>query len=314
MILNAVTEKGETVTLKNPTAVYINREDDTPADDISIIFPVSHSVPSINSFVLLSNDDVIFTGIVDKQMISCNKNGCFLTIQGRSLAALLLDNEVMPCNYYMPDDTVMAINHLTPFGISVENESVLPYDESINVGKGVTHWEVVEEFCRRKYNSFPRITEKGTAILNGSISTENLLFTNDKSHDGIAFTDITVKETRCKMLSGVYVRNDESSSAYKLTLNNPLALSKGVHRVRYLNVVDRDDITVYHGEKMIENSNKDFLEVTLTCPSALPCVLGAKCTVEHKIYGFNYNLQISRVRYTLNSHGEATIITMRGMV
>lgn len=314
MILKAVAENQEIITLTNPTAVCINMEDDTPADDISIMFPVSKRIPSISRFVLSSDDRTIFTGIADKQVLTCNKNGSVLTVQGRSMAALLLDNEAMPCNYYMPDDMVIKINHLKPFGINLENESISPYEESISVGKGVTHWEVIEEFCRRKYNSFPRITERGTAILNGKISTEDLLFSNCENDRGIPFTSITVKETKCKMLSEVYVRNDGSSSSYSLTLNNPLALSKGVSRVRYLNAVDRDDITVSHGEKMIKNSNKDFFELTLTCPTRLFCTLGTKCTVKHKMYNFDYILQISKLKYTLNSAGESTVITMRGMV
>lgn len=314
MILKAVTENGKEIALTDPIAVYINREDDVPADDISIMFPISQPVSSISGFTLLNNNNIIFTGIADKQTVTCNKNGAVLTIQGRSMAALLLDNEAMPCNYYMPDNMVMEINHLKPFGISAEDKSASPYEESISVGKGVTHWEVIEEFCRCKYNSFPRITEEGTAVLSGDLSAENLMFSNDEGDRGIPFTDITIKETRCKMLSDIYVRNDVNSSSYSLTLNNPLALSKGVNRVRYLNVLDRDDITVYHGEKMIENSNKDFFEITLTCPVGLPCVLGAKGTVKHKMYNADYNLQVSKLKYTLNSTGEATVITMRGML
>ena len=56
----------------------------------------------------------VFTGVVDEFAVLCGKDGLYLELAGRGMAALLLDNEAMPAEYQRATRADIVANHVTP--------------------------------------------------------------------------------------------------------------------------------------------------------------------------------------------------------
>lgn len=304
----AITEGGEKVMLPQPVSLCINCETDVPADDITITFAMN-SVPPLAFLTVTENGSNIFMGIVDEQEKTIGADGTLIKITGRSMAALLLDNEAKPTNYTNLSDEVLFYNHIEPYGLTGFLGDDASYIGNMSIDKGVTQWQVVEDYCGKKYNTVPRINEEGIAVLNGSISQKKLLFSNTIKR-GMPYVSCKIKTKRHSMLSHIYVRTSPADG-YTTTLINTTAVKKGVMRRRYLNVADMKGRTLDIGDKMIEKSNQGNLIVTLCCPCGVLGCLGAMATVDDIAVENGSQLTISKVRYVLSSQGQYTYLTLK---
>lgn len=286
-------------------SVALNSENDVPADSIAVTMPYDKNIAlSVNTITASLDDNIVFKGMVDEVVSLCNEKQAVMKLTARSLAGLLLDNEAEPVTYYCPTAEFVCEKHLKPFGIEVQDADNVPLSNYFRIDKGMTHWQVIESFCKIRYGTSPRIDGDGKAYLKGKVRDESLVF----GEKGIDY--ISIKENRkiCELISGVRVRIDEFGRYTSRVINeNPEC--KGVCRVRFV------DATAETGglktaDRIIENSNKKSYCIMLLCNGCVTDAMGCRAEICDKMIGNIKNLVVQRVQYSLGADGEFTALEL----
>ena len=68
----------------------------------------------------------VFTGVVDEFAVICGRDGLYLELSGRGMAALLLDNEAMPAEYQRCTRADIVAGHVAPYGLEAAGGEGLP--------------------------------------------------------------------------------------------------------------------------------------------------------------------------------------------
>lgn len=293
------------VNFSGALSVSINKEEGVPADDMVAVFPYS-SVKELKSITVYDGDDIVFTGVVDEQIVSVKANLATLKICARSMAALLLDNESVPVSYNYPSKNVVVRNHAELFGIKASDKSPATYFGTQTVAKGSTNWQALNTFSKNVYGRGVRINECGKLLF----SPENqgdCVFSD--SNDGIVFESIDIKTKRCEEISRVRIKVT-NSSGYHSVVENRDAINRGIVRERYLNAVLTDTPAVC-AENMIRKSKENACVVTLSCVGRYLNILGMNAKINSKALGEIYGLYVSSVLYRLSDKGELTTVILK---
>ena len=75
--LYGVTEDLEEIGLGDIISLTINREENVPADDLSVTLAYNPDLPEIYRVRLIDDGDTVFTGIVDEQLTAADRNGAY---------------------------------------------------------------------------------------------------------------------------------------------------------------------------------------------------------------------------------------------
>ncbi len=89
-----------------------------------------------------------FTGVLDECRLTWDQEGSKLTVSGRGLCALLLDNEAAGQDYQCATLADILQNHVTPYGIQTKTAGSLPAVPGFSVATGSSQWQVLESFAR----------------------------------------------------------------------------------------------------------------------------------------------------------------------
>ncbi len=143
----------------------------------------------------------VFTGVVDEYAVVCGREGLYLEISGRGMAALLLDNEAMPAQYQRATRAVIVADHVTPYGITAVGGGGLPVVSNFTVSSGESEWGVVRTFACCYGGVVPRFDRMGRLVLDRH-GNENVL----RIGDDTVLTGWEYREDRHGVLSQVAVR------------------------------------------------------------------------------------------------------------
>ncbi|MEE0858625.1 MAG: hypothetical protein U0M12_04045 [Acutalibacteraceae bacterium] len=296
----------------SPTYVSINCLLSAPADSMTAVFKYSGKYTDYKLVKVIFDERVIFTGVVDSQKITVNSKGEYLTVSCRSMAGCLLDNQLQPQNIQNITDSVIYERYLKPYGIGINTVTNKPCISVINIGKGVSVYELLSEYSYRVFACEPRIDIFGKAILNGDINSVNYHFTNGaNAMDKNSFycTSIEVENSRYGVISAVYVRNSLNETGYSLKIENENAINRGIEAVRYLDATPTSGYCTYDATRMIKNSNKQSKTIKVVCPCFVYNALGGNASVD--IEGLLCkNLKINSVSYVFDKSGVVTTINM----
>lgn len=149
----------------------------------------------------------VFTGVVDEyEAEASEKGGMTLCINGRSLAALLMDNEAEAAEYWGAGLDFILSRHVTPWGVRDVRTKSMRTASRLKVSSGMSQWSVLKEFCIFCGGVMPRFDREGTLLLDGS--------GGDTITVG-ALSPVTYqsrKDTRYGVISEALVRNRYGSS------------------------------------------------------------------------------------------------------
>lgn len=284
----------------------LSQEADVPADDVSFVLPSAMDLPEMNYITVKKDDEVVFYGLVDEQQVIKDDANIYTKFVGRSMAAVLLDNESKPINYTYPSDSVIFSKHLKPYGITKYKGDNKFFAGVINISKGTTCWQALNRFCLLTYGNSPRIEYDGTANFKGVKKNEVILFSNK---NGVSYYSIKEKIKRCELISNVYVKGPESSS-YNTEVTNEEAIEKGINRSRYIDGLANLSALNTAKSIIINSKNKSY-EITLITKEPLLNILGYKAVVEDENLGTKNNLYVSAVYYHNNSNKEYTVVKLK---
>ncbi len=313
MVVEFTKINGFTVQKNNPTYISINSRLSVPADSLTIVFRYNGEYTEYKYVKVVYDEKIIFKGVVDSQKITVNKKGEYLTVYCRSLAGCLLDNQLQPQNIQGITDSVIYNSYLKPFNISINKITNKPCSQIINIGKGISVYELLCEYSSRVFNCQPRITPQGIAVLNGNVSCVNYSFTNGVSNldeNSYYCTSVEVEYNRYGVISQVYVRNNLNDTGYCLILENKEAKQRGIECKRYLDATPLSGFCTYDGTRIIDDSNKQSINIKVICPCFVYNPVGgtAKVSSGNNVYE---NMEIYSANHIFSKSGVSTILKMK---
>lgn len=286
-------------------SVALNSENDVPADSIAVTLPYDGNVAlNVNEIVASLEGNIVFRGKVDEVVCLCDEEQAVIKLSARSPAGLLLDNEAEPVTYYCPSAEFVCDKHLKPFGIEAQDADNTPLSNYFRIDKGMSHWQVLENFCKIQYGTSPHIDGNGKAFLKGKKRDESLVF----GKDGIGYISIREGRKRCELISKVRVRVEEFGGYNSSVLNNNPEC-RGVDRIRFVDATTKTG-GLKTADKIIENSNKDSYCIMILCCGCIVDAMGCKAEIRDERLGTIDNLVVRKVQYSLGEDGEFTALEL----
>lgn len=298
--------KGNSVIMDNALCVNITQERDVPADSVSALFDL-RDCAELCSFHIFCDGELVFKGIVDEQERIVSSSGAFLKVSGRSLAALLLDNESVPVTYHHPSAGIIYEKHVKPFSIVTGDNPDRTYFSELVITKGESNWQALSRFCRSCLSSSPRISGRGELFFEGEENDKSVVF-SDTDGD-ILYRSIEERVRRCEEISRVNIKVS-SASGYHAGIENADALERGIVRERYLNAV-LTETPMNRADTMILSGREKGYRIKLRCDGRHLDLLTAKAVVRDTVIGEIGELTISALYYRLSPRDESTYIILK---
>ena len=290
--------------LPYPVSLTVDADEAVPADSLYAVFPYVETAEAAVISVF-DDDRLLIKGIVDEEEHTMLSGEYDLRISARSMAALLLDNEAMPCVYDHPSASLMKERYAEPFGIEVGDNDDAVYFGEQTVAKGSSCWSVLKNFCNACYSCAPRVSSDGVLWLKGLKREEAVRF----GEKGVRYTDIRELHKRCEELSAVKIKT-ENPGGYDRTISDISAVGRGIARVRYLNALLTGS-PMRCADAMLKNSAAKAYSVRLRCPSCLLGYDGCAAVIDDAPFDIAKGLYISSLRYRLTKNGGYTDVTLK---
>lgn len=308
----ATTTSNQKVDLGPAYNTQINKSQEAPADSLTAVFFSQKKHPEYKLIdVYTDNNQLFFSGIIDDQNFELSENGCFFTINSRSKAAYLIDNEANPQIYKRPSLDLIFKRHIEPYGFSYINGNKSIFNLTLEVEKGMSEWDVLETFCTECLKLRPIVNADGSIDATGTSALSDILFSNNGN--GIAYNSISQKYNRYKLISEITVCAPYAAIYVDNIVDQDL-INRGIKRKKFISMSDNNNsskmISIKTAEQMILDSKKFFNQVIIKCPGEIYAQLGNSCKIDDLTLGYLQNFEIYEIDYTLNQNGESTVFTL----
>lgn len=219
----------------------------------------------------IADGKTVFYGVVDEYQISIDEKGSTVSINGRSLAALLMDNEVQKSTYYSMTRDKAIEKYVSPFGISSIADSEMPQVLIFSVRDGDSAWSALKRFCLKSAHTKPCFDAAGKLYL-GKRTGKSVSINADKRATALKY-----KDESYGIISEITVTNRSNGGSY--TLKNQDFIDKGGKSKRFLYTDKFDTVitgstsidTRFTGKHQIDSSMFGKKIVELTLPEQFPC-------------------------------------------
>ena len=286
----------------NPKSVTLIREKNVPADSLDVLFLSGINGIEYAEIAVFDGAKCVFRGIVDEQVETISESGIILEINARSLAALLLDNEAMPQSCCLPDMQLFMERNFSRLGFKEYIGNDKPKSGSMSIAKGESEWSVLEKYCRKFLDTYPRVNEDGVIDISEN-EGETTVLTNEGEHKIISLSRV---RKRCELISEYRVRTLRGNG-YEMIINNENAERLGVDSVRYLNAVDNGGVGIASCYQNIKESNELYDTLNLTISGRVLVNIGDWIVLPDYKLG---NLRVNKLRYEADGDNELTILNL----
>ncbi len=287
---------------RNPLSVTIQMSLDIPCDEAVVIVPYEKYCDGA-TLKIYDGKDVIFYGIVDEEQIILNKTGRFRKYVSRSLMALFVDNEVCPVELNRPTENYLGEKYISPFGIDFSKGERL-YRGTINAEKGTSVYDVLNKYSMGVYGCSPRMESRGYFNFSGGIKDKTVIFSNKK---GVNYNSYTEYKNRCNLISKVHIKLNKKG--YIFSAENAETDNTKIIRERYIDGTNNSPTPADTADKIIANSNKNYILAEIVCPLRATEYLGYTARID-EFEAENYSFLIKEIKYTFNSRGESTSLIL----
>lgn len=289
--------------LLTPISVRIQAHEDAPADDLTAVFALERAVPAIAAVRVFDGAQAVFSGVVDEQTMQVTQGGATLKLVARSRAALLLDNEAMPREWSSPSLQELYDAYVQPYGFCGFVGNSGRFATKLNVTKGMSHWQVVEEFCIRCFGTVPRVTAEDVLDCSGELSGAPLVFDN-ADQTALPYLSAVRSCRFYKRVSELYLQ-PKAGKAYTAVLHDTTAHRLGIFRRRFA-VANN-----YRGARMIDSARRKAEEIAVVCPGGVRSGLKAPAVLRDSVLGTLEKLSVAGWTYTQSVSGERCAYLLR---
>ena len=143
-----------------------------------------------------------FTGVLDEYELEWNGAGSGLSLSGRGLAALLLDNEAEGKDYQVATLADILREHVEPYVIRADGMKYFPPVPGFSVETGSSEWQVLYDFARYHGGIQPRFDVWGNLFVDDVERGQKVVIDDRTGITGLAWRD-----RRYGVCSEILVRN-----------------------------------------------------------------------------------------------------------
>ena len=280
-----------------------------PCDAFEIAFVYDKSMLSMLTnavrFNAVHEGETVFSGVVDDFEVSISENSCIVTVNGRGLAALLLDNEAEAVQYYSASLDMILEKYVYPWGIKQVKKNVNPPRQALVVESGASLWSVLEDFVWFGSGIKPRFSKDGVLLLGGETGK---CFVADSN---TAITKQILRRKRFGVISEVLVKNKALGTSD--TVKNTEFAKIGGRCRRVVNVPrkTRFDAMRATGEYQISRSKAEELLISLTVPQIFASFPGDCVELRDGHLGLTGKFFVSRASSFATGEKAGTEIILR---
>jgi prophage tail gpP-like protein len=281
----------------------------SPCDsfEVSFLFEsgMQQALDDAVRFEAKNDGETVFTGVVDEYEMLADENGRLVSVRGRGLAALLLDNEAVAAEYYPASLRIILENHVYPWGITQVRAGNLPNVQGFSVSSGQSQWGVIENYSWFCGGIMPRVTREGVLLLNGEAG--NRLELTAES----AICQQSFVRKRYGIISEVLVYN--KSLGITSTVENSAFKARGGRCRRVITVPQTTgyDAMRHTGSYQIERSEDEEQVMTVTVPAIFAAFPGDTVVLRDSPLGMTGEYYVIRTRCRADGDDAGTEITMR---
>lgn len=261
-------------------------------------------LPKATRFTAYRGGDIMLRGVVDAYEISLSRQGLVVTIEGRGMAALLLDNESEALTYERAMLSEVLENHVGPYGITVDVQ------ESVSGGRyavasGSSQWKALQGFTHRFGGFDPYFTPEGVLVTGPLWGSGKELEINDSS----PLLSLGKREQRYGVISEVLIQDKVQGVSHPV--NNQKFIETGGQRrhVLYMPRSTAEDRR-YTGEYQITQSALEQLEINLELPHAFAAMPGDRIGLALGRLNLSGQYDVVRSRSRMDADGERTELTL----
>lgn len=277
-----------------------------PCDSMSAVClyhpDMARVLPKAVRFTAVEGEQVMLRGVVDAYEIAFSGQGMVVTVEGRGMAALLLDNEAEAVSYGLATLAEIIANHVTPYGIRTQGGGDLAMS-GYAVTSGSSQWKAVREFVRRCGGFEPYFTRDGTLAVQPLWRSGRTIPLGDDT----PMMSLKKREQRYGVISEMLIKDKHISQQ---VVNEPFAAVGGQRRHVLYMPRSTAPQRRYTGEYQIAQSELERVEIDVTLPLAFAAFPGDRAEVTIGKLGLEGTYEVVRSRSEMNEKGQLTVLTL----
>ena len=279
-----------------------------PCDSMTACCPYDDSMadvlPAATRFTASQDGEIMLRGVIDAYEISLSGQGLLVTLEGRGMAALLMDNESEALTYGTATLGDILGNHVSPYGISCETESSLS-GANYAVVSGSSQWKALRGFTHRYGGFDPYFTRDGRLMIKPLWGSGRTL----RADKNTPLRSLRRREQRYGVISEMLIQDKVQGISHRV-INEEFTQKGGCRRhVLYMPRSTADERR-YTGEYQIAQSALDQLEITLEVPLPFAAFPGDRLYLALEQLGPGDTYDVVESRCCLDESGERTEIVL----
>lgn len=261
-------------------------------------------LPKATRFTAYNDGKVMLRGVVDAYEVSMSRQGLLATIEGRGMAALLLDNESEALSYERALLSEVLKNHVSPYGIATERRQEISGGRYAVVS-GSSQWKAVQGFTNRFGEFDPYVTPEGTLVIGPLWGSGEKREINDNS----PLLSLHKREQRYGVISQVLIQDKIQGISHPVN-NAEFTRAGGQRRhVLYMPRSTAEDRR-YTGEYQIAQSALEQLEIDLELPAPFAAMPGDRLILSLNRLNLRGTYDVVRSRSRMDGDGQRTELTV----
>jgi len=265
----------------------IRRTGTVPADELQITAvydgALQEVLPQVYRFAAYQDDTLALCGVVDEYRVECSPDGLLLHVEGRGMAALLLDNEAEAVTYQKATTPEILRAHVSPWGVFCGDWRSLSCS-NYRVNSGSSQWKALSGFTQRAGGFTPWFTAEGELMVSPLSGSGVRREINSAS----PVLSCIRRERRYGVISRVLIRDRNQKVTH--TADNRDFQSRGGSRRQVLYMPGSSDYDTlrYTGDYQIEQSGKGTRQVEICLSGAFSADPGDVVELSYeplKLYG-----------------------------
>jgi len=246
-----------------------------------------------------------FTGVLDEYELTWDEKGGGLSVSGRGLCALLLDNEAAGEDYQVATLADILRDHVRPYGVPVGEAGGLPAVPGFSVETGSSEWQVLYNFARYHGGVEPRFDVFGRLTVAPGAAGRTVAIDERTGVTAVAWRD-----KRYGVYSEILVRDRGKLAPQRVTNEDFIRQGGSCRRVVTMPGKSAYQAMRYSGQYQLEQSSRERFRLELTVPGTYFCEPGDRVAVSLDRPGVKGTWTVRETEAVLDGGGPRVTLTL----